>query len=217
MIGAIDDSVCRDICGSRNPADPEGTVCDHWKLNTYRWWDRPWRRTSDTGHQWENTSLFTVLDNNVKMNEGEKGERVPYMWWQQQWWGHSDPRHRARTEWQSSLFLAAVLSAPPPSALSWISPAGIKFHVRHVWSRAWQVYIELGLVPTSLASSGSPWLRAEYRIMYCVAPGAASQLTLSVLKDEGVTSRLAGLSGTGRKRMTGHDQHNITFSSQGFI
>lgn len=46
---------------------------------------------------------------------------------------------------------------------------------------------------TSLASSGSPWLRAEYRIMYCVAPGAAPQLTRSVLKEEGLASKLAGI------------------------
>lgn len=29
--------------------------------------------------------------------------------------------------------------------------------------------------------------------MYCVAPGAAAQLTRSVLKEDGVTSRLAGV------------------------
>lgn len=40
---------------------------------------------------------------------------------------------------------------------------------------------EKDAVLTSLASSGSPWLSAEYRIMYCVAPGAAPHLTRSVL------------------------------------
>lgn len=38
-----------------------------------------------------------------------------------------------------------------------------------------------GGVLTSFASSGSPWLTAENRIMYCVAPAAAPQLTVSEL------------------------------------
>lgn len=40
MVGAVGDSVARDVIGSRRPAHPQHTVGDHRKLNTHWWWER---------------------------------------------------------------------------------------------------------------------------------------------------------------------------------
>ncbi len=68
VVGAVDDPVPGDVCGSGHPAHPQHTVGDHRELNAQRWWER------DCSAKQRTFILSVLLRSNfarVVDNEGE--------------------------------------------------------------------------------------------------------------------------------------------------